>query len=290
MLSAAALAVLALAAFLVIEATRAAPMLDLSFFRDRVITGALMSGFMVSFGMFGALFFLPLLMQDVYGWSPTMAGVGSLPATASIMVAAPVAGIVTGRLGPRPALVSGLTLCAIALGGLSLYGLGAHYDQYVWTLPVMGLGMGLSFAPVSVAVLERVPGPKAGMASAVTNTMREVGGVVGIAALGAILTSRMTGLLHDKLHAHGVDAAHTHQVVAAVTNGGAGGITASRALPVLRDTVDSSFVEALHLAFRSGAGMLALAAIAALVLLRPQAKRAELSQPSEVAAQTVAQV
>jgi EmrB/QacA subfamily drug resistance transporter len=271
-LTAAAVAVLALAAFLVIEATRAAPMLDLSFFRDRVITGALMSGFMVSFGMFGALFFLPLLMQDVYGWSPTMAGVGSLPATASIMVAAPVAGVVTGRLGPRPALVSGLTLCAIALGGLSLYGLGAHYDQYVWTLPIIGLGMGLSFAPVSVAVLERVPGPKAGMASAVTNTMREVGGVVGIAALGAILTSRMTGLLHDKLHALGVDAGHTHQVVAAVTNGGAGGITASRALPpALHDTVDSSFVEALHLAFRSGAGMLALAAIAAWILLRPKA-------------------
>lgn len=268
-LTAAAIAVLALASFLVIEATRATPMLDLSFFGDRVIAGALMSGFMVSFGMFGALFFLPLLMQDVYGWSPTMAGVGSLPATASIMAAAPVAGIVTGRLGPRPALVTGLTLCAVALGGLSLYGLGAHYDQYVWTLPVMGVGMGLSFAPVSVAVLERVPGPKAGMASAVTNTMREVGGVVGIAALGAILTSRMTGLLGGRLHTLGVDAGHTHQVVAAVTNGGAGGITAGRSLPpALRDSVDTSFVEALHLAFRSGAGMLVLAAIAAWFLLR----------------------
>ena len=89
----------------------------------------------------------------------------------------------------------------MALGGLSLYGLGAHYGHYVWTLPVMGVGMGLSFAPVSVAVLERVPGPKAGMASAVTTTMREVGGVVGIAALGAILTGRMTGLLGHKLRA-----------------------------------------------------------------------------------------
>ncbi|MBS2535702.1 MFS transporter [Catenulispora sp. NF23] len=284
-LTAAAIALLALVSFVVIEATRATPMLDLSFFRDRVISGALLSGFMVSFGMFGALFFLPLLMQDVYGWSPTMAGIGSLPATASIMVAAPVAGIVTGRLGPRPALVTGLLLCAASLGGLSLYGLGAHYGSYVWTLPVMGLGMGLSFAPVSVAVLERVPAPKAGIASAVTNTMREVGGVVGIAALGAILTSRMTGLLGHKLHALGVDAGHSHQVVGAVTNGGAGGITASRALPPpLRDTVDSSFVQALHLALRSGAGLLALAAIAAWLLLRAKADRQVLAQPSEVAA------
>jgi EmrB/QacA subfamily drug resistance transporter len=272
--AAAAVAALSLVSFVVIEATREAPMLDLAFFRNRVISGALMSGFMVSFGMFGALFFLPLLMQDVYGWSPTRAGVGSLPATASIMLAAPIAGVVTGRLGPRPALVSGLLLCATSLGGLSLYGLGAHYGSYVWTLPVMGLGMGLSFAPVSVAVLERVPAEKAGMASAVTNTMREVGGVVGIAALGAILTSRLTGLIGTRLPALGVDAGHTHQVVTAVTHGGAGGITASRALPpALHAAVDTSFVEALHLALRSGAALLALAAVAAWFLLRAGAKR-----------------
>lgn len=73
-----------------------------------------------------------------------------------------------------------------------------------------------------------------------------------------------TGLLGDKLHTLGVDAGHTHQVVAAVTNGGAGGITAGRSLsPALRDSVDTSFVEALHFAFRSGAGLLVLAAIGA---------------------------
>jgi predicted MFS family arabinose efflux permease len=249
-------------------------MLDLSFFRDRVVAGALMSGFMVSFGMFGALFFLPLLMQDVYGWSPAMAGVASLPATCAIMVAAPFAGAITGRLGPRPALVSGLTLCATALAGLSLYGTGAHYSHYVWTLPIIGLGMGLSFAPVSVAVLERVPAAKAGMASAVTNTMRELGGVVGIAALGAILTSRMTGLLSGRLTHLGVDAVQRHEATAAVTRGGAGGIAASRSLPpVLHTTVDSSFTDALHLALRSGAGLLALAAVAAWVLLRGGARK-----------------
>lgn len=268
-LGAAALSLVTLAAFVLVEARRAAPMLDLGFFRDRVVAGALMSGFMVSFGMFGALFFLPLLMQDVYGWSPGMAGIGALPATGSIMVAAPVAGIVTGRLGPRPALVTGLSLCALALTGLSLYGTGAHYGQYVWTLPVMGLGMGLSFAPVSVAVLERVPAVKAGMASAVTNTMREVGGVVGIAALGAILTSRMTVLLREELNRPGISAAQVHQVTTAVTHGGAGGIAASGSLPTpLRTTVDSTFIDALHLALRSGAGLLALAAVAAFFLLR----------------------
>jgi MFS family permease len=273
-LGAGAASLLALVGFLVLEARRAAPMLDLSFFRDRVIAGALLCGFMVSFGMFGALFFLPLLMQDVYGWSPAMAGVGALPATGTIMLAAPVAGVLTGRFGPRPALITGLLLCATALGGLSVYGLGAHYGQYVWTLPVMGLGMGLSFAPVSVAVLERVPAVKAGMASAVTNTMREIGGVVGIAALGAILTSRMTGLLDERLGRLGVGAAQSHQVVTAVTHGGAGGIAASRSLPPpLRDTVDSSFIDALHLALRSGAGLLALAAAAAWILLRAGAER-----------------
>ena len=268
-LSAGAVAVVALTAFLITESRRAAPMLDLSFFRDSVVAGALISGFMVSFGMFGALFFLPLLMQDVYGWSPAMAGVGSLPATCAIIVAAPFAGAITGKLGPRPALVSGLTLCATALAGLSLYGTGAHYSHYVWTLPIMGVGMGLSFAPVSVAVLERVPAAKAGMASAVTNTMRELGGVVGIAALGAILTTRMTDLLGRHLLELGVSAGQRHEVTAAVTQGGAGGIAASQSLPpVLRTTVDSSFIDALHLALRCGAGLLVVAAIAAWMLLR----------------------
>jgi MFS family permease len=244
-------------------------MLDLGFFRDRVIAGALMSGFMVTFGMFSALFFLPLLMQDVYGWSPGMAGVGSLPATCSIIVAAPIAGMVAGRFGPRPALVAGLTLCATAIAGLSLYGTGAHYGQYVWTLPVMGFGTGLSFAPVSVAVLERVPAARAGMASAVTNTMRELGGVIGIATLGAVLTSRMTALLRGRLDHPGVSAAQVHQVTAAVTHGGAGGIAAGRSLPApLRAAVDSSFVDALHLALRTGAGLLVVAAVAAFFLLR----------------------
>ncbi|GAA1964600.1 DHA2 family efflux MFS transporter permease subunit [Catenulispora subtropica] len=273
-LSAGAASVVALIAFLVTEARRRAPMLDLSFFTDRVVAGALMSGFMVSFGMFGALFFLPLLMQDVYGWSAARAGVASLPATCAIMVAAPFAGAITGKLGPRPALVSGLTLCAAALAGLSLYGPGAHYSHYVWTLPIVGLGMGLSFAPVSVAVLERVPAAKAGMASAVTNTMRELGGVVGIAALGAILTSRMTGLLGPRLADLGVGAGQRHEITAAVTRGGAGGIAASRSLPpALRATVDTSFTDALHLALRCGAGLLAVAALAAWVLLRGGARK-----------------
>ena len=273
-LSAGGISVVALAAFLVTEARRRAPMLDLSFFKDRVIAGALMSGFMVSFGMFGALFFLPLLMQDVYGWSPAMAGVGSLPATCTIMVAAPFAGAITGKLGPRPALVSGLTLCATALAGLSLYGSGAHYSHYVWTLPIMGLGMGLSFAPVSVAVLERVPAAKAGMASAVTNTMRELGGVVGIAALGAILTSRMTVLLGERLLHLGASAGQRHEVTAAVTRGGAGGIAAGRSLaPALSATVDSSFIDALHLALRCGSGLLLAAAVAAWVLLAAGARK-----------------
>ena len=136
----------------------------------------------------------------------------------------------------------------------------------------MGMGMGLSFAPVSVAVLERVPAAKAGMASAVTNTMREIGGVVGIAALGAILTSRMTGLLGERLNRPGVGAAQVHQVTSAVTNGGAGGIAANRTLPPpLRGIVDSSFVDSLHLALRAGAGLLALGAVAAVVMLRAAA-------------------
>ncbi|MFD8144680.1 MFS transporter [Streptomyces sp. NPDC059708] len=262
-LALAAVAALTLSAFLVVEARSSDPMLDLRFFRDRVLTGAALSGFMISFGMFGAAFFLPLLMQDVMGWSPSDAGVAGLPMTAMIVVAAPLSSALTSRYGPRLPLVAGLALCASGLGALSLYGTHAHYAQYVWVLLTMGLGMGMTFTPASITVMRRVDPARAGMASATLNTLRELGGVIGVAVLGAVLGSRLTSTLAGSLQRLGAPSELGRHLPGTVPDG-------AGALPApVRDAVDAAFIDALHLALRCGSAALAGAALLVALLLHP---------------------
>jgi EmrB/QacA subfamily drug resistance transporter len=268
-LGAAVVAVLALVSFVAVERRVAHPMLDVGFFRDRVVAGAAWGGFAVSFGMFGALFFLGLYLQDVLDYSPTAAGVASLPSTLATMVAAPVAGSLSARVGPRVPLVTGLAVCAVALGGLSFYGAGASYREFFWVLPLLGAGMGLCFAPISIAIMSRVEPARAGMASAVSNTARELGGVVGIAALGAVLTARLSHRLTSLLDEAQVPAADARRVVDASTEGGGGGIGhLGSAAPVVRDAASTAFVDGLHLALWTGSAALAGSALVVAYLMR----------------------
>ncbi|MFF4338506.1 MFS transporter [Kitasatospora sp. NPDC001540] len=263
-----AAAAVLLALFVLVELRVAEPMLELRLFRDRVLAGALLSGLMVSFGMFGAMFFLPLMLQGVMGWAPTDAGYAGLPMSAVIVFAAPLSGRLTARHGARTPLVLGIALCAVGLGGLSLYSGQAHYWSYGWTLVLLGGGMGLTFTPVSIAVLQRVAPARTGMASATINTLRELGGVLGIAVLGAVLTARLTGNLTAALHRRGLPADGVSHAVAALTGHAP---AAGTAAPPVPSFVDASFVDALHLALRCGSATLAVTAVLVALLLRPAA-------------------
>ncbi|MFF7453256.1 MFS transporter [Kitasatospora sp. NPDC008115] len=265
-LTTAVLAVLLLVAFLLLERWIAEPMLDLRLFRDRVLGGALLGGFTVSFGMFGALFFLPLLMQGVLDWSPTAAGLAGLPMTAMIVVAGPLSARLTGRHGPRLPLVLGIALCALGLAGLSLYGEQARYAEYLWTLFVLGLGMGLTFTPVSIAVLQRVAPERTGTASATVNTLRELGGVLGIAVLGAVLTHRLTTGLTASLARLGLPAYILGRPADTLT---AATTTPAAPLPApVRQAVEHAFTDGIQLALRCGSAALAAAAVLVALLLR----------------------
>ncbi|MFD7731212.1 MFS transporter [Kitasatospora phosalacinea] len=269
-----AVAAVLLALFATVELRVAEPMLELRLFRDRVLAGALLSGLMVSFGMFGAMFFLPLMLQGVMRWTPTAAGYAGLPLSAVIVFAAPLSGRLTARHGARAPLVLGIALCAVGLGGLSLYSGQAHYWSYAWTLVLLGFGMGLTFTPVSIAVLQRVAPAQTGMASATINTLRELGGVLGIAVLGAVLTNRLTGALTDALHRQGLPTGGVPHAVSALTGRtGAGAGAGSGAAPAasVQAAVDASFVDALHLALRCGSAALAVTAVLVALLLRPAA-------------------
>jgi EmrB/QacA subfamily drug resistance transporter len=176
-----------LLAFLLRERTAAAPMLNMRLFSARSFSVSNAVGFLMSAGMFGSIFLLTLFVQQVQGASPLEAGLKTMPWTGTIMVVAPIAGILAGRIGSRPVVLTGMALQAAALvwiGAISQ--VGTPYPQLLPAFIMGGIGMGLTFAPLSSAVINSIPSNLEGQASGAYNSIRELGGVFGIAILGAV--------------------------------------------------------------------------------------------------------
>jgi len=140
--------------------------------------------------MFGSIFFLSQFLQDVLGNSPLQAGVKLLVWTGSTMLVSPLAGFFSERYGSRLFMAAGLALQALALGWLaSVAGVGTSYASMLGPFVLGGAGMALVFAPSANAVLSSVRTDQAGQASGATNTIRELGGVLGVAVLATVFTA-----------------------------------------------------------------------------------------------------
>jgi len=188
-------AIAGLALFILIEHRRRAPMLDLSLFRNRTFTGANIVALMVTLAMFGVFFFMSLFVQRILGYSPVQAGAIFLPMTVLIIFIAPVAGKLSDRVGSRWLMAGGLTLVGISLVIFSRLGVSSDFWDLLPGLVIGGVGMASVMTPMSAAAMGSVQLAKAGVASGVLNTFRQVGGALGIAVMGAILTSRQTNAL-----------------------------------------------------------------------------------------------
>jgi len=269
-LAGAVAAVVGLGAFVPVELRASHPMLDVRLFTDRVFAGASLGGFVVSFGMFGVLSYLGLYLQSVLGFSAALAGVASLPSTAVIMFASPVASWLATRYAPRVPVTVGLLLCAAGVSVLSFAGPTSSYADFWWALPLIGVGMGFSFAPITIAVMGRVSPERAGMASATTNATRELGGVAGIAVMGSLITARLGAVLPGRLADAHVPTGAAQRVVDAATGGGVGGLAQSADVPaVVRAAVAASFTDGLHLALVVAAAVMVLGAAVVWRQLRP---------------------
>lgn len=261
----------ALAAFVVVERRSSSPMLQLSFFRDRTFSGAVVVAALVSFGMFGMFFFLSLYMQSVQGYSAIAAGVRFLPSTLAIVFVAPLAGRAAARLGSRTPMTVGLVLCGSALLLLERLQPTTPYSQFWWIQGMMGIGMGLTMAPMTAAVMSSVPPARAGMAAATTNTSREVGGVFGIALLGAIVSGRFVAHLGRSLTAMGIPPGLRDQIVAGASHGSLRG---GRVLPpgidpvAVRQAFGEAFVSGMHAALVFAGFALLVGAVVAFTFVR----------------------
>jgi len=189
----------ALVALLVYEPRRAEPLVDLRFFRSIPFTASIVIS-VAAFAAFGGFLFLnTLYLQEARGLSPVQAGLATVPMAVMTMIASPLSGRIVGRRGPRlPLVVSGLssaTACAMLIG----IDPATPYARLLVAYVLFGLGFGLVNAPITNAAVSGMPRAQAGVASAIATTSRQFGQTLGVAVVGAIVTSGVDGSVQTGL-------------------------------------------------------------------------------------------
>ena len=189
-------AVVLLTAFVVNERHQSAPMLDLSLFSVPTFTGAQIVAFTISASIFSQFLYLTLYLQNVLGYSPIQAGLRFLPLSVISFVVAPIAGRLSTALPVRLLLGLGMALVGVAL--LLMHGItpGSGWTTLLPGFIVAGVGVGMVNAPLASTAVSVVEPRRAGMASGVNNTFRQVGIATGIAGLGAIFQDKILSELH----------------------------------------------------------------------------------------------
>ena len=175
--------------FVLLELHQRLPMLDMSLFRERQFAGANTVMFLVGLAMFGIFFYNSLFFQRVLGYGAIKTGATFLPMTLLIILIAPAAGKLSDRVGPRWLMGGGMVLLTGSLLLFATLDAGSSWWSILPALVVGGVGMAITMAPTTAAAMGSVPVDKAGVGSAVINSMRQVGGSLGIAIMGAVIAT-----------------------------------------------------------------------------------------------------
>ncbi|MEV6349478.1 MFS transporter [Actinoplanes sp. NPDC051851] len=182
--------VVLMAAFLVWQGRNRTPMLPLALFRAPGFSLVNVVTLTFAAGAFGSVFLFAQFFQVVQGLSPLQSGVRTLPWTAAPMIVAPLAGLLAGRVGQRVLIVTGQVFLAAGIAWMGLVTSATMtYPELIGGLVLAGIGMGLTFAPISTLVLASVDESQRGVASGANNTIREFGVAAGVAALSSIFSS-----------------------------------------------------------------------------------------------------
>ena len=195
------LAACLLVAFVTQQIRRSDPLIDLRLFANPRFSAASGSVMALFFALTAATFVLTQIYQFVLGYSPLAAGLRALAPALMVAIAAPIGAKIAEARGPRLPITTGLLL---ATGGLCLFATGnpnAGYLHYMIAMTFVGLGIGLSMAPATHSIMSSVPAAKAGVGSAINDTTRNLGGVLGVAIVGSVVaTSYKTGLTPATTH------------------------------------------------------------------------------------------
>ncbi|MGI8333823.1 DHA2 family efflux MFS transporter permease subunit [Actinomadura scrupuli] len=183
------------------------PMLDLSLFRSARFTAGSAAIMVLFFGLSGATFVLTQIYQFVLGYSPLAAGVRSLPSAIALAVAAPVGTRLAARFGIRATVTAGLLTATAGLAAFTTADGGSGYPHYLIAATVLCTGIGLTMAPATQSIMSSLPPAKTGVGSAVNNTTRNLGTVLGVAVVGSIAATSYTDSMGHLPGAQSVGAA-----------------------------------------------------------------------------------
>ncbi len=285
-----ALALVTLTAFLAWELHTTHPMLDLSVFENPRFSAGSATITILFFAMFGSMLLMTQYWQLVHGYSPLEAGVRLLPYAATMMIVSPLSARFVERIGTKPVVLTGLSF---VIGGLLLLSTIAPDTPYAVAITffmVMAAGMGMTMAPATEAVMGSLPRAKAGIGSAINDTTRQVGGALGVAVIGTIVTSIYGARIVDLVGVFGLTPPQVAQAESSL--GAAQGLAAT-----LGDQADefaaaanAGFVDALSIGLRVGAVAVAGAFVIAWRFLPSHARQSEfdvIDLPDDTASATV---
>ena len=192
-----ALAVATIASFLIWERRTSHPMLDLSVFENPRFSAGSGTITIVFFAMFGSMLLMTQYWQLVHGYSPLQAGIRLLPYAATMMIVAPLSARFVERLGTKQVVMTGLGLVVAGMLALSTIAADSPYPIVIAYFMMMAAGMGMTMAPATEAVMGSLPRAKAGVGSAINDTTRQVGGALGVAVIGTVVSSVYSARIVD---------------------------------------------------------------------------------------------
>ncbi|AMW10112.1 multidrug MFS transporter [Streptomyces qaidamensis] len=254
-----------LVAFVVFEKRSDHPSIDVTYFKDKVFSAAIAAIALVFFALMGVTFFSVFYTQSVRGYSPLQTGLLMLPLAAAQLIFAPRARLVVDRFGNRVTTTAGMVVIAAMLAAFATL----DGDTPIWILEVifflMGAGMAHIMTPVSVVIMQALPREKAGSASALSNTFRQVGGALGIAVLGSVLSTAYRTGIEDKLGVLPPALRHTAGESIEATLGVADKL-GPRGEALVAPAYDA-FLHAMHITALWGAGIALIGAVVVALFL-----------------------
>ena len=207
--------------FIIWERFQTEPLVPLSLFADRNFAVANWIAAAISFGMLSMFLPFTIYLQSARGFSALAAGLTLAPMSLTSMLTAPFAGRFADRIGGKYILIAGIILFTIGMGTIALVaGPDSTWINFLLPAVVAGLGIGMTFAPMTTVAMRNISPRVAGSASAVLNTIRQLGAAIGSAVVGAMLQNQLATTLHDQAvsHASSLPAAFRNQFVAAFSN------------------------------------------------------------------------
>jgi EmrB/QacA subfamily drug resistance transporter len=252
-----AVGLVALAGFVLFELHQRHPLLDPRLFSNRKLSAGSLSICIQFFAFFGFTFVSLQYLEGVRGYSPLVAALSVLPLSATMMPAARITPSLVSRFSARPVCVTGLLLVAVGLAVISRIGTSSSYFLMLAGLVPLGVGMGAAMTPATSAITEALPQSQQGVGSALNDLSREVGGALGTAVIGSIVTAIYRSTLKlPGAPAPLVNAARASFAIA-IHAGGSTGVQAR-----------SAFVSGIHTGLLYASGAAILAAISVATLLR----------------------